>query len=126
MTGTLTIARIQGWVEAGVDRVGEFFADGNLLDHATFTQITGAPQSLYITHAQVTHYIRTSWAPHRTEPPQHELVHLLYYMGKGKHLVKWLTTGLRTHASISLAALKTQWEGDVGKEISDDTWTKIL
>lgn len=76
--GRLTKARIHDWVETGVEDIGAFLGVGNLLDHESFLQTTGAPTRLYLLHATVSHYIRNTCVPQRSEPPQHNLVHLLY------------------------------------------------
>lgn len=96
------------------------------MDHNTFRQHTGAPTHLYLLHATVSHYIKNTWAPQRIEPPQHELVRLLYYMGNGGHLVKWLHTGIRAHAAINLDAMRTKWAEDTDTQITDKAWQSIL
>lgn len=124
--GRLTTARLNAWHEAGVDRVGSFFEEGTLLTHDQFIQTTGAPTRLYLLHAMVTHYIKRTWAPVRAEPPQHDLVYSLYYMGTGAHLVRWLYKSIRTHVSTTLLALRETWAEDGLEEITDAAWTQIL
>lgn len=123
---TITKARIREWEETGIDEIGLFFADGTLMEHALFTQTTEAPAHLYLLHAMVAHYIKSTWAPHCTEPPQHELVHLLYYMGNGAHLVRWFYKGLHTHVAPTLSPLRAKWAEDAATEITDKAWDQII
>lgn len=124
--GRMTRTRLQLWEEKGITEVGTFFQDGMLMDHETFRQFTDAPARLYMTHAAVSRFIKQAWAPQRAEPTQHALVHLIYYMGNGKHLVRWLYRGIRTHASITLLPLKEKWTESTGMEISDKAWDQII
>lgn len=47
-------------------------------------------------------------------------------MGNGGHLVKWLYTGIRAHAAITLTALRNKWASDSDTEITDKAWSAIL
>lgn len=56
--GRLTQRALEPWTDAGVESIGALFSDGTLLEHDTFKRITGAPTTLYVTHAALLHYIK--------------------------------------------------------------------
>lgn len=47
-------------------------------------------------------------------------------MGNGGHLVKWLYTGIRAPAAVTLTTLRTKWAADTNTEITDKAWGYIL
>lgn len=47
-------------------------------------------------------------------------------MGRGRHLIKWLYVGIRTHAALELTALRNTWAEDIGRDISDKEWSGLL
>lgn len=82
------------------------------MDHVNFVRETGAPDHLYLLHAALIHYVKMHWAPQRQEPSTHELVKALYYMGSGRHLIKWLYVSICTRAAVELTALWDTWVED--------------
>lgn len=58
-------------MDEGVHSVGDFFVDGELITHDAFVRVHGVPQTLFLTYAQITRYIRTAWDPSGQEPLTH-------------------------------------------------------
>lgn len=82
-TGVLTTRRLGSWEEEGVRSVDDFFVDGELLTHEEFIRVHGVPQTLFLLHAQISWYIRSTWSPMGNEPSMHRLINMQYLMGNG-------------------------------------------
>lgn len=102
-----------------MDTIGMLFVDGTLIDHDTFVREQGVPNTLYLTHTQILRFICKGWAPDGKGPMTHELVHMIYLMGNGSHLTKWLAHGIKAHTAISLQSLREKCNVEIGRELTD-------
>lgn len=75
-TGPVSTRRISAWTAARVDTVGMLFLDNTLMNYDTFVNERGVPRTMFILHANIVRYIKTTWAPNGTEPQTHALVHM--------------------------------------------------
>lgn len=92
----------------------------------TFTREQGVPNNLFLLQANITRYVRSTWAPEGAEPPTHELVHMQYLMGRGSHLTRWLYRGTRTHAAVTLQTLREKWTTGLGRDLTGKEWGSLL
>lgn len=124
--GPITVTTITSWTESGITTLGDFFADGMLLTHDTFTRVHGTPTTLFLLNAHISNYICTTWSNDGSEPPTNALLTMQYLMGNGAHLTRWITHGICTERAISLQPLRDKWECDANRTFTDKEWGRIL
>lgn len=125
-SGIVTSKSIMAWEGAGITTVGMFFTDGTLMTHDAFVRVYGVPNTLFLLHANISCYIRITWAQDGTEPLTHELLNMQYMMGKGNHMTKWLYRGIHTVAAVSFQTVREKWNIDIGHELTNKEWNNIL
>lgn len=126
LSGVLSTRRIQLWKDNGIHDVSDLFEDGILINHDTFMTKHGVPNTLFLTHAHISNYIKKTWVPAGHEPATNEFVHMQYLMGNGGHLVRWLYKGMRLAAGTLLHSLREKWTVELGKELTDKEWEGML
>lgn len=124
-TGIVTTKRLSSWTNEGVSTVGALFIEGTQTHHDNFQRAQGVPPTLFLLHAAV-RYIKQHWAPDGSEPPTHALVHAIHLIGEGRHFIRRLYRGIRTHSSTPLLLLRTRWSLDLNREFTDKEWASIL
>ncbi|KAJ1148402.1 hypothetical protein NDU88_001238 [Pleurodeles waltl] len=125
-TGVLSWPSLWSWEQGAVTTVGANFGSGSLLKHTDFLNKQNMSNSLFLTHADITSYIKQYWAPNGMEPPTYKFVQAMDKMGHGRHLMRGLYRGIREHLLTSLTPLRTKWEEDLGRELRDREWAFLL
>ncbi|KAJ1163832.1 hypothetical protein NDU88_004284 [Pleurodeles waltl] len=117
---------MQRWEAAEVDTEGAFFHDKVLKPFDHLHSEEGIQRRHFIAHARLTVLLTKQWRILDLEPARHLLVHVIHVIGSGKKLITLLNRALANTTTDPLQLLRRRWEQDVGRELQDKEWDRVL
>lgn len=99
--------------------VGDLVQDVQILTFKQIGQDCNIPPGLLPTYGQLLVALRSLWGALGEELPTHAVIHILYVMEGGRHLITWLYKAVREHTHIPLVHLRHIWEEVLTRPLHD-------
>lgn len=114
------------WQNKGLKTIKDLFVDGYFISFQQMCLDFSIPRTNFFRYLQIRDFVRKQYAQFPALPSQSEADDLLTSFKSFKGIISVLYNSLSSLHNPSLAIVKHRWEQDLGTDLTDAQWAKIL
>lgn len=114
------------WTRKGITSIKDLFSEGVFMSFEQVRLKFDIPHSHFFRFLQLRNFVTSSITDFPSQPPDSLLESILEFNPYSKGVIGSVYSLLNSFNLEPLNSLKNQWEGDLGTQISDDTWEEAL
>ncbi len=119
-------ATFKKWQDLGIVKCSDLFIDNIFANYNNLIQKLNLQKSDFFRYLQVRHFIQAHCSVFPQMPSESGLDLLLKTPTQLKGLISKIYNFIMSFQNISLEKIKTEWIGELGIDISEDTWDKAV
>ena len=116
------------WLEKGIESVGDLYSNGIFSSFSDLSQRFNLPRSHLFRYFQIRHFLQKQFPefPHQPTPSKLDSILSLNSNARGLVSVSVLYSENYSIRPETLHSLKAAWVEDLGPDMTDDMWAKVL
>ena len=114
------------WSMLGIRTINDLYIDGLFASFQQLSEKYSLPKPQFFRYLQIRSLARSLYPNFPNAPPSSLTDSLFMPLPNIKGMISYIYNSMYTLRPVSLNLIKTQWEEDLGDEISDELWDSIL
>ena len=114
------------WSMLGIRTINDLYIDGLFASFQQLSEKYSLPKPQFFRYLQIRSLARSLYPNFPNAPPASLTDSLFMPLPNIKGMISYIYNSMYTLRPVSLNLIKTQWEEDLGDEISDELWESIL
>lgn len=123
---SLTDSTFGTWASKGINSISSLYVDGKFGSFAQLSQLFDLPSSHFFRFLQIKHFVQKNITSFPDFPANNTVDQILSLTPSRKGLISTLYNCISNVSPHSLQDIRSLWENDLGKELTDDNWKAVL